>query len=603
MNSFFSFSNRRKLSKQKEKSQKSQKSKDKRNDTTDDNTDDNTISMETAVNTPISLINIKETKYSKCVSQEDKTFKCSPADNKNVKGKYLKLAESRIIKRELEIYKLLDVGYPEQNRDALDKDGIFHIKSPDTCNPSPYITDDIKTNCTISNNSLVPIGLIMILNDGGKNLDDYSNKCIGISKDSMKNSDVQLEIKWFWVRCHDIFYGLYIFNKNGLMHYNIYPSHILFKYNELKPDECKMYLIDYSKTRNRSDIIYFIQNEETNFPENTDLTDYPFLQLYYYPIETFLLNNTEFKAFIELTTTDIDTMIENLTEDILVNSAYTPKNNKNYYAKSFFDTLFPFMQYTMIAKTDLNNFTRYIKDFTEFLTTIVEEGKRDKNVCYTKLLELNLKSFDTYGFGLSMLCVLKRSFHLIDNKLLITLNDFCYELINPNVFKRNTNILTIMIKYEEILYQFGLLDSLNRYYDKHILTIGTKVNDPFLLPMQKPDSVKRQMPVKKEINIIDGKATNSAMIPKERYTVIFNYIKYVLPVIIQYFLRIRPMDPVETQLINYYNNRYPKTKIQSDIMTSNVDTFVNTLARDPELAKQYESLVVDLQGYEKITKQ
>jgi hypothetical protein len=580
----FSFGRRRKIAERVKENENTEKRN--RDNDGDDSVE---ISLETATNTPISTINTKDMKYSKCISQADKNFNCNPADKKNVQGKYLKYSESRIIKRELEIYKLLDDGSPQDNRDPLDKDGVFHIKKPETCNPSPYVSEDIKTTCIISNSTLAPVGLIMLLKDGGKNLEDYANKCIGISRESIKNSDVQIEMKWFWVRCHDIMYGLHVFNKNGLMHYNIYPAHILFKYDQLKPDECKMYLIDYSKTRNRSDNIYFIENGESGFPPDTELNDYPFLQLYYYPPETFLLNPDEFRAFTQLTREDINTMIEQLTEDILVNGAYTPNNDKNYYSKSLFDSFFPFMQYTMIGKNELNNFTRYMRDFSDLLTTLAEEGKRDLKVCYTKLLELNLKSFDSYGLGLSMLCVLKRSYHLLEPGVLKILNGFFYNLINPNVFKRYTNALSIMTEYEQILYEIGFLDSINRYYKNHILAVGSKVDNPLLLPMDAPVSMERNMPTKKP-------TSNVTVVSNDNYTVMFNYIKYIIPIIIQYYSAQQPGQPTEMQLINHFNTVYPKTRIQNDIMTSTSDNFVALLRRDAELAKQYEKMTVELQS-------
>jgi len=584
MSRMFSFGRRRKIAERVKENENTEKRN--RDNDGDDSVE---ISLETATNTPISTINTKDMKYSKCISQADKNFNCNPADKKNVQGKYLKYSESRIIKRELEIYKLLDDGSPQDNRDPLDKDGVFHIKKPETCNPSPYVSEDIKTTCIISNSTLAPVGLIMLLKDGGKNLEDYANKCIGISRESIKNSDVQIEMKWFWVRCHDIMYGLHVFNKNGLMHYNIYPAHILFKYDQLKPDECKMYLIDYSKTRNRSDNIYFIENGESGFPPDTELNDYPFLQLYYYPPETFLLNPDEFRAFTQLTREDINTMIEQLTEDILVNGAYTPNNDKNYYSKSLFDSFFPFMQYTMIGKNELNNFTRYMRDFSDLLTTLAEEGKRDLKVCYTKLLELNLKSFDSYGLGLSMLCVLKRSYHLLEPGVLKILNGFFYNLINPNVFKRYTNALSIMTEYEQILYEIGFLDSINRYYKNHILAVGSKVDNPLLLPMDAPVSMERNMPTKKP-------TSNVTVVSNDNYTVMFNYIKYIIPIIIQYYSAQQPGQPTEMQLINHFNTVYPKTRIQNDIMTSTSDNFVALLRRDAELAKQYEKMTVELQS-------
>ena len=281
---------------------------------------------------------------------------------------------------------------------------------------------------------------------------------------------------------------------------------------------------------------------------------------------------------------------------------YKPNNNKNYYAKSFFDSFFPFMQYTMIGKNELNNFTRYMRDFNDFLITIAEEGKRDLKSCYTKLLELNLKSFDSYGLGLSMLCVLKRSFHLLQPNVLKILNNFFYNLINPNVFKRNTNILSIMIEYEQILYETGLLDSVNRYYNNHLLTIGNKVDNPLLLPMEAPISIERNMPNKKPNSIVNGKTTSVAGIPNERYTIIYNYIKYIIPIIIQFYSAQQPGQPTELQLINYCNTKYPKTRIQNDIMMSSIDNFVAILGRDADLAKQYENLVVDLQQIEKAIK-
>jgi hypothetical protein len=53
--------------------------------------------------------------------------------------------------------------------------------------------------------------------------------------------------------------------------------------------------------------------------------------------------------------------------------------------------------------------------------------------------------------------------------------------------------------------------------------------------------------------------------------------------------------------MNYLNTKYPKTRIQNDIMTSTVETFISILGRDAELVKQYEKLVVDLQAIEKTT--
>lgn len=600
LSSFTSFNKRRRfIDKEKNNIDKfinnKDKDKDKNNNYDNDDNDETMITLETAINTPISLIHKKS---SKCISQEDKSFTCNPSDKKNVKGKYLKYSESNIIKRELEIYKLLDKGFIEDNIEPLDKDGIFHIKNPDTCNPSSYISDELKNKCLINNSSLVPVGLIMILKEGGIDLEEYSNKCIQISIDSINKTDVQLEIKWFWVRCHDIIYGLYIFHKNGLMHYSINPGHILFKYDILKPDECKMYLINYSKTRNRSDIIYFIENGESGFPENADLKDYPFLQLYNYPPETFLLNADQFRNFIKLTTQDITELIENLSEDILTNGTYNPKKKKNYYAKSFFDSFFPFMQYTMIGKNDVNNFSKYMKDFNEFLITISEQGKKDIKNCYTKILELNLKSFDSYGFGLSMLCVLKRSFHLLQPHVLKTLNNFFYNLVNPNVFKRNTNILSIMLEYEDILYEINFLDSVNHFFNQHILTIGNKVDNPLLLPMESSYSDEHYKFPTNNPYPIDEKNTNTLAIPNERYTIIYNYIKHIVPFIIQYYASMYPGQPTENQLINYLNYRYPKTRIQNDIINSSVDKFVNIISKDNELATQYENLVVDLQQIE-----
>lgn len=593
--------------------------KNRKNESDDTGEDEVRMPLTTALETPISNIEIKDDKYAKCISFGDKNFTCSPADKKNVQGKYLKYGDSRVIKRELKIYNLLDNGLQQTTNnetivgEPLDKDGIFHIKMPETCNPSPSINNDIKNTCLVNNSTLAPVGMIMIIKDGGKTLNDYANKCIGYSKNSVNNTDVQLEISWFWVRAHDILYGLYIFNKNGLMHYNIYPSHILFKYDSLKPDESKMYLIDYSKTRNRGDILHFISNGEKSFPSDSDLFDYPFLQLFYYPPETFLLNSDEFRTFTQLSTNDINDMIENITDDILNNAAYTPnkkrENKKNpYYAKSFFDSFFPFMQYTMIGKNELNLFSRYMKDFNEFLITIAEEGTRNLKPTYTKMLELNLKSFDTYGFGLSMLCVLKRSFHIIEPSAVKVLNNFFYSLIHPNVFKRNTNVLSIMLEYEEILYELHFLDNVKRYFQNHILTVGNKVQNPLILSMTPPPSTEHSMPTTKPPAVIDGKKYEVSSVPVETYNIMYNFLKFNIPRILNHYSTMKqpmningymveqPMNgyTIEQQFSNYIITRYPKINIQRHIFSMTIDAFVNELAQDPELAKQYENCITDI---------
>jgi hypothetical protein len=82
--------------------------------------------------------------------------------------------------------------------------------------------------------------------------------------------------------------------------------------------------------------------------------------------------------------------------------------------------------------------------------------------------------------------------------------------------------------------------------------------------------------------------------PSEKYIIMYNYIKFIISKITQYYRQ----SGTEYELLNYISVTYPKIRIQNDIMGSSPNEFVNILNKDNELAEQYNKFSVDLQNIE-----
>jgi len=252
----------------------------------------------------------------------------------------------------------------------------------------------------------------------------------------------------------------------------------------------------------------------------------------------------------------------------------------------------------MIGNNEYNNFSRFMKDFNEFLNTVSIEGKKDLKVCYRRLIELNLKSFDIFGLGLSMLCVLKRCYHLLKPDLLKRLNEFFYSLINPNVFKRNTNIVSIMIEYEQILYETGIMNTVNMYFKNYKLESGTRVNDPLILGMIAPSPNERNMPTKKPDMITVGKngaKTATAGVPVGVITILYNFLTQNVGALITKFNNNGRSQNAEADLYNYISGKYPRINLRDQLYSpGGLDSFIILLS-DTALREDYIKLKQDLE--------
>jgi hypothetical protein len=115
-------------------------------------------------------------------------------------------------------------------------------------------------------------------------------------------------------------------------------------------------------------------------------------------------------------------------------------------------------------------------------------------------------------------------------------------MINPNVFERETNILSLLLEYEQILLNHGALTHISSLFNKdHLLVSGNfkPVSNPFTDDTLKPLDISRKMPQKKPSSITlniesSGVGDTTSAVQTSRLVTIYNFLHFEINKMVNY---------------------------------------------------------------------
>jgi serine/threonine protein kinase len=341
----------------------------------------------------------------------------------NYKDKISKLMLDEYAKTELKEYKTIDKIDPEQQ---------IYLGKPMKCKVN---LDNRENRFSIYKckegekllKEVYPLSLL-IMEDGGINLAQYAKE-IDLWKSSKGNRE---KIEKLWIEAYRILYGLYLFDKYGVVHHDLKPQNIVFD-----EDKNRMNFIDFGLMTDKKKIIQNSKKNKNGFA----------ILHWSFPLESSFYNQKDFNFYKSKPVMDKVEFYNRLAGN-------TVKDND--YIKTF-------LYYSFRESPNL--LKRFYDDLQQFL---VYEFKSLK---YSDFIEQSLRTFDIYGVGISFIHLLQQCQGLIPDDTYDSLEELFYRMITPNLTTRIT-IEPLLDDYEVLLSKYGLLEKHHYYLSNHILYQG-----------------------------------------------------------------------------------------------------------------------------------
>lgn len=289
-----------------------------------------------------------------------------------------------------------------------DPQAKFFLGVPENCKFNPNaINKAAVEKCSQKTAILNPQNNydILIMSDGGDNLEDFAIKMSNQSK-TPKNTKIMQQ---FWIESIQLLYGVKAFLDNGICHHDIKPQNIV--YNVKKN---RLNYIDFGLTET-------IKDSQKKCKDSK----YEFAMCHWnFPFENILLNVGDYKEFLSLDGKKRKTKIA--------------KWMKEYQAQFAI-----FFEYSMENPAEAEK-RKHLVHFSDFMLNRIDNMTHD---------EFTAKGFgtqDSYGLALSLLSVLNQTKHLTSEKIFFRLQDLFYEMIRSNLIER-IEIDEAIEKYQEIM--------------------------------------------------------------------------------------------------------------------------------------------------------
>ena len=328
------------------------------------------------------------------------SLKC--AKKKNIYTKKIsKLMEEKDAKREMKEYNIIK---------KFDKTKKYHLGVPTKCKFKKSLKNlKAMDECTERRffSSNIDNLHLLIMSDGGINLDDYSSI---IEKRDPTKENIKKNFL-FWKEVSRLLEGLLKLKKSKIIHHDLKPQNIV--YDESKN---RLNFIDFGLMTNSKDII----------KSSLKSTNKHSALHWSYPFELFFYNKTNF---------------------------YFSSRQKNemYESVYFKEKLKTFLFYT---KKETSN--KIIDEFAESYRKHI--FPKLKKIKYDKFIKKTIFTIDTYGMGIALIYVFMGAQHLFgEDDSIKNIKHELYELfsnmVSPDFTIRYT-IEEIIEKYEIIILKW-----------------------------------------------------------------------------------------------------------------------------------------------------
>jgi len=325
----------------------------------------------------------------------------------------------------------------EKQTSYIDQEQYFHIFPSSTCHPSSIQTNlDAINKCEKFDADLVDDYKLLMQENGGINLVEFENKYAH----SPATNDSRIALEIFWVSMSRIMYGLTELGIHNQVHHDLKSQNMV--YNE---DTRQAKMIDFGLLTESKDV------------EVRDLH-------WSYPPEVELYNSNEYDYVIRMS-----------------------KEEKRDYVRSTGSRLLThhktFLKYIYYEPIDGISSRFVLKLAQQFLNSILDmDGGTHTHTVelypghvlygFDAFNYISLKTFDSYGVGLSCVSMINHTKqHLNNPELADELKNLFMNMVNWNLFNRFTPE-QIMTTYEGIMQKYGLLEKYDFRFENHKLVEG-----------------------------------------------------------------------------------------------------------------------------------
>jgi serine/threonine protein kinase len=400
------------------------------------------------------------------------SLKCKDETNINYVNKVSKILKTSAAKTEI-------AEYGKVSR--ADKKNQFYLGKPDSCEIDEKRATNLMAiqKCNIGEDAMKQIDKykLILMEDGGMNLETYTDKIRNWSKSEMSTELCEK----FLLESMRLFAGLKVFLDKGLIHFDLKPQNIV--YNE--------------KTNRLNFIDFGLMKSKKKIKTDSEKSKCGWTFFHWsYPWEVELLNRRSF---------DYVLASENVKTTCLFNVKDNTGMHENHVKNFFYyttDRHVPDAQYQSTCNDFFSGYEMTLRNDMEELG-------------YDKFLEKSLSTIDIYGVGMAMNYWLFYARIHLDAALAKELDTVFRFMICPHLKYRYT-VNEVLEDLEYVIQKSGLLEKYDKEIVDRIVVNGLsahkhRVEKPVKVPrLKKPDrelvdGEPKPCPEGKEINPKTGR--------------------------------------------------------------------------------------------------
>jgi serine/threonine protein kinase len=368
---------------------------------------------------------------------------CSNASNSGISEKISKVLTAQNADKE----------YAEYDRiSQADPTNKFYLGKPQSCYMSaPNFDTHVKpSGCKIvtPNTSYTDYKLLQY-KDGGSDLAEFAT--IHLTK--FLSTWKQRQSDHFWLKAHTLFMGLKQYSENNVLHDDLKPQNIVFKF-DLANDTMDFNYIDFGLVDKTAELIAEVTAERTD-------------RLFHWsrPMEQgFLTKTRNFKNLYQHTDATVLSHYCSTLSNIILK-----KKNKNPYniKPASFMLAFEYTEDRLAPNTNLS--------ITERIRACIE-GILHYRTDPDAFVKKSIETTDTYSLGFSLNYVANKM-HLksaLSDAEYTRFHQFFEKMYDFNLFTRYSDINAILDEYESVLSLNGVLRRLGKRFLNHTIVADNK---------------------------------------------------------------------------------------------------------------------------------
>lgn len=340
---------------------------------------------------------------------------------------------------------------------TVDPGSQYYVGKPEKCVPdeTDFRLNVENSECRIIDTKNPQDYLLLFYKDGGSDLSQFVTKDLA----NFLAPDTQRQCDLFWLNAHSLFKGLKLFAENDIMHDDLKPQNIVFKY-DLEKGTMRFNYIDFGIMEKRSRMEENIKKSKMTRPFHWSR-----------PLEQGFIKSASFPENYKNICkdhgkVDADGKIVNLIDKYSKNMTHGIVKRKKWES---FLLMFKYKKNELIEADTAKDVHADVKLCLESLIRYKDN--------LNEFIKKTLKTCDSYSLGFSLNYVANNMHekNALTAGEYLTLHYFFKKLFDFNLVNRMDDMEMILTEYESALSQNGVLDRLGKKFTNHLIEDAIKV--------------------------------------------------------------------------------------------------------------------------------